>query len=126
MPTFSQLPGNLDIVFVGGSGVGDEVAIALDFDRDLSNFSIVAPVYVTNFYASTGGGQGVITTEGATAAMFTITPTDVAQGQITISLSEAQTGSLYPGVSYRWYMRWVSPSFVTRTVLSGTLTVVNP
>ena len=126
MATFSQLPGTLDITFVGGSGTGDEVQVALDFDRDLTNYSITAPIYVTNVYATTGGGEGSISTVGATVASFTVTPTDLSAGQMTISLSESQTGAMWPGISYRWYMRWVSPSLVTRTVLSGTLTVTNP
>lgn len=126
MATFSQLPGTLDITFVGGGGNGDEVALALDFDQDLSNYTITAPIYVTSVYASAGGGQGLVTTVGATATNFVVQPTNLPQGQVTISLSETQTGALSPGVAYRWYMRWVSPALVTRTVLSGTLTVVNP
>ena len=126
MATFQQLPGTLDITFVGGGGSGDEVAIALDFDRDLTGFSITAPIYVTSVFASTGGGQGLVTTVGATATSFVVQPTDLSLGQVTIALSETQTGNLSPGIGYRWYMRWVSPSLVTRTVLSGTLTVANP
>lgn len=126
MATFSQLPGTLDITFVGGGGSGDEVALALDFDQDLTGYSITAPVYVTAVYASTGGGLGLVTTVGATATSFNVQATDLSQGQVTISLSETQTGNLSPSVAYRWYMRWVSPSLVTRTVLSGTLTVANP
>lgn len=126
MATFQQLPGTLDITFVGGGGLGDEVAIALDFDRDLTGFSITAPIYVTSVFASTGGGQGLVTTVGATATSFVVQPTDLSLGQVTIALSETQTGNLSPGIGYRWYMRWVSPALVTRTVLSGTLTVANP
>lgn len=126
MATFSQLPGTLDITFVGGGGSGDELALAFDFDQDLTGYSITAPVYVTAVYASTGGGLGLVTTVGATATSFNVQATDLSQGQVTISLSETQTGNLSPAIAYRWYMRWVSPSLVTRTVLSGTLTVANP
>jgi hypothetical protein len=126
MATFQQIPGTLDITFVGGGGSGDEVAIALDFDQDLTGYTITAPIYVTNVYASTGGGQGLVTTVGSTATSFAVQPTNLSQGQVTIALSETQTGNLSPSVGYRWYMRWVSPSFVTRTVLSGTVTVANP
>lgn len=126
MATYTQLPGTLDITFVGGSGSGDEVQVALDFDRDLTGYSVTAPIYISAVYATEGGGQGAISVVGATATSFTVTPTDLSQGQMTISLSETQTGALWPGISYRWYMRWVSPSLVTRTVLSGTLTVTNP
>lgn len=126
MATYSQLPGTLDITFVGGGGGGDEIAIALDFDRDLTGYTIAAPIYVAAVYASAGGGQGLVTTVGATATSFVVQPTNLAQGQLTIALSETQTGSLSSGIAYRWYMRWVSPSLVTRTVLSGTVTVANP
>lgn len=126
MATFEQLPGTLDITFVGGGGSGDEVSLALDFDQSLAGYTITAPIYVTSVYAAAGGGQGLVTTVGATATSFTVQATDLSQGQVTIALSETQTGNLSPGIGYRWYMRWVSPSLVTRTVLSGTVTVVNP
>ena len=122
MATFTQLPGGLDITFVQG----DEVSIALDFDRDLTGYTITAPVYVTAAYATDGGGSGFVQTGGATAANFAIASTDLSQGQILIGLSETQTSDLTPANSYRWYMRWVEPGLVTRTVLSGTVTVVNP
>lgn len=122
MSTFTQLPGTLDITFVQG----DEVAIALDFDRDLTGFQITAPVYVTAVFASGGGGSSFVETVGAIATNFVISNTNLAQGQILIGLSENQTNLLSPGIAYRWYMRWVDTGLVTRTVLSGTVTVANP
>ena len=122
MPTFSQLPGGLDITFVQG----DEVAIALDFDRDLTGYTITNVVYVTAVYASGVGGSGFVETVGSTAATFSVTATDLAAGQITLGLTETQTAALSPSIAYRWYMRWVDPALFTRTVLSGTVTVVNP
>jgi hypothetical protein len=120
--TFSQLPGQLEITFVQG----DEVNIALDFDRDLTGYSIETKVYVTAVYASGGGGSSFVETVGATAVTFTVSPVSLANGQVTISLNEVQTASLSPAIAYRWYMRWVDGAMVTRTVLSGTVTVVNP
>lgn len=122
MAVFTQLPGSLDITFVQG----DEVAIALDFDRDLTGYTITAPVYVTAVFASSGGGSGFVETVGAIATNFAISNTNLAQGQILIGLSETQTNLLSPGIAYRWYMRWVDTGLVTRTVLSGTVTVTNP
>jgi len=122
MATFSQLPGTLDITFVSG----DEVAIALDFDRDLTGYTITTAVYVTAVYASGGGGTGFVTGIGETAATFSISNTNLAAGQITIGLSEVQTAALSPAIAYRWYLRWVDTGQVTRTVLSGTVTVANP
>lgn len=120
--TFTQLPGGLDITFVQG----DEVAIALDFDRDLTGYTITAPIYVTAVFASGGGGSSFVETVGAIATNFAISNTNLAQGQILIGLSENQTNLLSPGIAYRWYMRWVDTGLVTRTVLSGTVTVANP
>lgn len=120
--TFSQLPGTLDIVFVKG----DEVSIALDFDRDLNNYQITAPIYVTQVFASEGGGVGTVTGVGQVATSFVVSPVSLTAGTLTINLSETQTNALLPTIAYRWYMRWVDPAQVTRTVLSGTLTVANP
>lgn len=122
MAVFTQLPGTLDITFVQG----DEVAIALDFDRDLTGYTITAPVYVTAVFASGGGGSSFVETVGAVATNFVISNTNLAQGQILIGLSENQTNLLSPGIAYRWYMRWGDTGLVTRTVLSGTVTVANP
>lgn len=122
MATFSQLPGTLDITFVQG----DEVAIALDFDRDLTGYTVTTAVYVAAVYAAGGGGSGFVTGVGQTAATFAISNTNLAAGQITIGLSEQQTASLSSAIAYRWYMRWVDTGQVTRTVLSGTVTVANP
>ena len=122
MATFSQTPGTLDVTFVAG----DEVAIALDFDRDLTGYTITTAVYVTAVYASGGGGTGFVTGIGETAATFSISNTNLAAGQITIGLSEVQTAALSSAIAYRWYMRWVDTGQVTRTVLSGTVTVANP
>lgn len=122
MSTFTQLPGTLDITFVQG----DEVAIALDFDRDLTGYSITAPIYVTAVFASGGGGSSFVETVGQVATNFVVSATNLAQGQLLMGLSESQTALLSPGIAYRWYLRWVDPGLVTRTVLSGTVTVVNP
>lgn len=122
MAAFTQLPGELNLTFVQG----DEIAVALDFDRDLTGYSISTFIYVTAVYAAGGGGTGFVTAIGETAATFTISNTNLAAGQITIGLSETQTAALSPAIAYRWYMRWVDTGQVTRTVLSGTVTVANP
>lgn len=122
MSTFTQLPGTLDITFVQG----DEVTVALDFDRDLTGYSITAPIYVTAVFASGGGGSSFVETVGQVATNFVVSATNLAQGQLLMGLSESQTALLSPGIAYRWYLRWVAPGLVTRTVLSGTVTVVNP
>lgn len=122
MAAFTQLPGTLDITFV----TGDEVAIALDFDRDLTGYTVTTAIYVTAVYAAGGGGTGFVTGIGATATTFAIENTNLAAGQITMGLSEIQTAALSPAIAYRWWMKWVDPANVTRTVLSGTCTIANP
>ena len=120
--SFTQLPADVTLKFVSG----DEVAIAMTFDRNLTGYSITAPVYVTNVYAAGGGGVGFVTGVGQTAAMFTIENTNLAAGQIKLGLSELQTSALSPAIAYRWYLRWVDPNSVTRTVLSGDVVATNP
>jgi hypothetical protein len=120
--TFSQLPGTLDITFV----TGDEVAVALDFDRDLTGYTIGTAIYVARTFTTTGGGAGFVTAPGETAAVFAIAEDNLPEGRITIGLSEIQTESLSPAIAYRWYLRWIDTGMVTRTVLSGTITVVAP
>jgi hypothetical protein len=119
--TFSQLPAQLDVTFVAG----DEVNIALDFSNDLTSYTFQNAIYVSGNIA-TGGGSGFINTVGQTVTSFNITQTNLATGQIGLGLTEAQTSLLSPANSYRWYLRWVSPGSVTRTVLSGVVTPVAP
>lgn len=116
MATYTLLPDTLDIVFVGG----DEVSILLDFDQDLTGYTFEAPVILATVIRN---GQVV---EYELATNFTQTPVDLAAGKLNLSLSETQTGNLVLGSVYRWYLRWVAPGIVTRTVLSGTVTPRSP
>jgi hypothetical protein len=119
---FTQLPAELGITFVSG----DEVNIALDFSNDLTGHTFQNAIYVSGNIASGGGGSGFVNSVGETVASFTITQTNLSSGQIGIGLTESQTSQLSPANSYRWYLRWVSPGNVTRTVLSGPVTPVAP
>ena len=119
---FNQLPGQLDVSFVQG----DEVNIALSFpSRDLTGYTFSAVVYVVNQTVPLGGGTSV-PTAGQTAATWTVTPVSLTAGTLSIGLNETQTGSLSPAGTYRWYLRWVAPGSVTRTVLSGNVIVAAP
>ena len=90
----------------------------------LSAFGVSYPARVRTFIrVHTDAG---LTGIGETATTFAIENTNLAAGQITIGLSESQTIALSPAIAYRWYMRWVDGGGVTRTVLSGTVTVANP
>lgn len=116
MATYAVLPDTLDIEFVGG----DEVSILLDFDQNLTGYTFEAPIYLAT---SVRNGQVV---EYELAMNFTQTPVDLAAGKLNLSLNETQTGLLVLGSVYRWYLRWVAPGIVTRTVLSGQVTPRSP
>lgn len=122
MATFTQLPATLDVTFV----VGDEVNIGLDFTNDLTFYTFQNAIYVSGNIATGGGGSGFVNSVGSTVTSFAISPTDLAAGKIGIGLTETQTAALSPANKYRWYLRWVSPGNVTRTVLSGQVTPVAP
>jgi hypothetical protein len=122
MAEFTQLPGDLSLKFIAG----DQVKVNCDFDVNVTGYTITNSIYVTSVYASDGGGSGFVTTIGATVTTFDQTITNAANGQILLDLPENKSALLTPGVGYRWYLRWVDQSSVTRTILSGNLTVVNP
>ena len=121
MATFTQLPGTLDITMIQG----DEIEVDLDFDRDLTAYTFSNSIYV-EAVLSGGGGGGFVSTVGSVATSFAISIVNLSTGRINIGLSEIQTAALSPSINYRWFLRWVAPGLVTRTVLSGTMTVSAP
>lgn len=122
MAEFTQLPGDLSIRFVQG----DELKVNCDFDINITGYTVTNSIYVTNVYAAGGGGSGYVTTVGATVTTFDQTITSASAGQILLDLPENKSALLSPGIGYRWYLRWVDTGGVTRTVLSGDITAVNP
>lgn len=121
MATFEQLPAEVGVKIVKG----DEFSMTLDFDHDLTGYTYDAKVYTTTVSANPGGTGSVIAA-GATTASFTITPIALTAGQINLSLNETETGRLNPSVGYRWYVRYVTPGLVTRTVIAGEFSARNP
>jgi hypothetical protein len=121
MSEFIALPGLLNISLT----VGDEFGMLTDLDIDTTGFTWTALVYETATSVSFVNSGGV-STQGATAATFTVTVISAASGQVNLSLTEVQTVALSPSTSYRWYLRGVSPTSVTRTYLSGTLKAYAP
>lgn len=91
-----------------------------------SGYTLEAPIYVVKVFASGVGGSGSVETVGEVAQNFTVNVSDAANGVVQIGLSEAQTLAMSTAISYRWYLRWVAPGLITRTVLSGTFNLVNP
>jgi hypothetical protein len=122
MAQFEQLPGALDLTFVQG----DEVQINCDFDINITGYTVTNAVYVSSIYAAGGGGSGSVTTIGATVTNFNQSITNASAGQMSLALPEDRSALLSPGIGYRWYLRWVDTSGVTRTVLSGAVTTVTP
>jgi hypothetical protein len=100
MATFSQLPGTLNLAFVRG----DEFGTTLDFDVNLTGYTVAAELLSINSLAK--------------VLDITTTVTSEANGQVGISMTEAETGSLAAG-TYRWVFYWDAPGSVRRTVLSG-------
>jgi hypothetical protein len=121
MSEFIALPGLLNISLT----IGDEFGMMPDLDIDTTGFTWSAIVYETSTSVSFVNPSGV-STQGATAATFTVTVVNAASGQVNLSLTEAQTGALSPATSYRWYLRGVSPTSVTRTYVSGQLKAYAP
>lgn len=114
MPTFEQLPGDLTVTFV----VGDELNFTIDLDVDVTGYTFTAGVYVVSTHGFFGGG-GMVNAVGETAITPTITVVNAAAGTLAWGASEAQTITLSPAIKYRHFVRWVSPSGVTRTIVSG-------
>jgi hypothetical protein len=118
---FLALPGTLNISLT----VGDEFGMLADLDIDTTSFTWTAIIYETATTVSFVNPSGV-STQGTTAATFTVTVVNAAAGQVNLSLTEIQTAALNPATNYRWYLRGVSPAMVTRTYLSGTLKAYAP
>jgi len=116
MSDYAIVPSTLNIRFVRG----DEFGMLLDFDQ-----SLVGYTFVTDVYEVASVSAGVIT-RGPSLLAFTITNVDLSAGKINLSLTETQTQSFNLAKSYRWYLRWVAPGAVTRTVLSGSIIVGDP
>jgi hypothetical protein len=121
VPDFSQLPGVLNLFFVPT----DEVSISLNLQRNVTNYTFTSVIYQTNVN-TTGGGLGVFSSIGETITAPTIGIANATTGAMVLGLSEQQTALIYPEGSYRWFLRWVAPGEITRTIISGSVTAVRP
>ncbi len=121
MPDFVLLPGELNLRFVRG----DELTVPVNIQRNVSGYSWESYVYQSDL-VTTGGGVESLSGIGATVTQPSITVTDAAAGSMTVALSETQTNLLSPSSTYRWYLRWVAPGQITRTIISGSVTAVAP
>jgi hypothetical protein len=119
LPTLSQLPGELNVSVV----VGDELNIPVSLYVDVRGFTWECFVYF--IYDVTAGG-GAVYQARYNVFSPTVGVVDAASGSLVIGLSEAQTSQLVPNYAYRWYLRWVATGQITRTIVSGTLTLSYP
>ena len=105
MPTFSLLPGALNLEVTRGNELGATV----DFDIDLSSYTVSSNI------------SSLVT--GSVVTTMTTSLVNAAAGQVGIAMSEAATTNLAVG-TYGWCLNSVAPGSVTRTLLAGFLEVV--
>jgi hypothetical protein len=110
---YEQLPAPLDLALVRG----DEFRITAAFAIDLTGYTLSGAVVNADT-------QAVLATP--TLTLTVATANNVTTSSVLIVLTETQTAALSTTTKTRWYLRWVSPGGVTRTVLAGQLKVANP
>ena len=88
-------------------------------------YTFTSFIYQTDI-TSTGGGLVGVSSIGRTVTAPTIGITNATTGAMILGLSEAQTALLSPNSNYRWYLRWIAPGEITRTIVSGSVTAVAP
>ena len=110
---YEQLPAPLDLALVRG----DEFRLTAAFITNLTGYSLSGAVVNADT-------QEVLATP--TLTLSVATANNVTTSSVLFVLSETQTAALQAGGKSRWYVRWVSPAGVTRTVLAGALKVANP
>ena len=117
MPTYSQLPGSLDLSLIAG----DEFTFSAVFDLNLTGYTVTASV--------------VNAETDAVLATPQLSITYGASSTVAVTLTEAQTTAIYAGsepiggaptIRVRWHLRWMSAAGYTRTALSGLAKVARP
>lgn len=131
MATFLQVPADLGITLVAG----DELNVGLNFTApsgntsvpiNLTGYTFESKVFVPEFKNATGGfGSGGLTI-AQNVVNLTVSPVNLASGQLNVGLNETQTAALNTSTGYRWYLKWQDTANLTLTVLSGNLTARIP
>jgi hypothetical protein len=116
MATYSVLPAPILLRCFAG----DEFGVVLDFDVDLTGYTLSNEIYRLNA-PELVNGQLISTTTNHGA--FTMTVNSYPLGQVRLSLTETQTAE--KNGQYRFVLKWVAPGDVTRTILNGTFEVVS-
>jgi len=115
---YSQLPGDLTLQIVRG----DEVSFSAVFANViLTGYTVTAGVY--SGFGPTATDTLVVT---PTVTVTTATANNFTSSIVQVSMTATQTAAISPTGLSRWYLRWVSPGGVTRTVLSGVVSAQNP
>jgi hypothetical protein len=118
MAVYSQLPGDLTLSLVRG----DEVSFSSVFTAvNLTGYTVTAAVY--SGFGATATDTPIVT---PSVTVTTATVAGVTSSTVQVSMTETQTLAISPVGTSRWYLRWVSPGGVTRTVLSGLVNAQNP
>lgn len=105
MPTFSSLPGALNIEVTQGS----ELGTTIDFDIDLSGYSVSSSI------------RSLVTGNAVTTMVTSII--DAAAGKVGVAMTEEATAALAAG-TYGWTLTWIAPGSIKRTALAGFLEIV--
>jgi hypothetical protein len=111
MAIVEQLPATVDVSVV----VGDELSFPLTFSTNLNGYAIESGVY--------NAGQTTVTDLFSPTLTVTHTATETT---VLVTFTEAHTEQLPANGNWRWYLRWISPGSVTRTVVSGQVNTSNP
>lgn len=115
MPTLSRIPGELNLIFV----IGDDLPISIDLDQSIVGSTWECSVYVDGVGVfATPPGETYETDPGAVVFSPTVTVTNAAAGQLSISITDAQTDLMSPNITYRWFLRQ-TVSGVSRTIVAG-------
>ena len=114
MATFTQVPGELNIV----GKRGDSITVdAVWPDRNLTGVTFAATVYT-----NTEAGY----TAQTPAATPTVTVVSAAGGHLKVVLSKTQTAALTSTTPYRWFLRETYGDGTARATLAGTVTISSP
>jgi len=115
MSTYSQLPGELNVVVAHADGLSIIGSLG---------FSTAGDTLTAVIYEDTPTGYAAaIAANPAPAATWSIARVDDSIGTITLSLSAATVKGLSLAKSYRWFLR---SSALNRAAISGTFTVRAP
>lgn len=104
---FTQYPASLDIGFVQG----DDLAVTIDFETELTNYSVSAAIVSTNL--------------GETVFQPAVTIVSAVDGIVSVGLTGQQTASIPKG-TYRWSLTWETAGGLQRQALSGFCEVRSP